>query len=61
MQLIVQIPIINGCYHFDLPAAFFPDYSKHEVELADFSYDFTYEIHIQAKNKISLLSLPQFA
>ena len=46
MQLIVQIPILNGSYHFDLPVAFYPDYSKHEVGKNDYNYDFSYEMHI---------------
>ena len=61
MQLIVQIPILNGSYHFDLPVAFFPDYSKHEVGKNDYNYEFSYEMRIQAKSKITRLSLPQFA
>ena len=57
----MQLPVLNGSYQLDLPISFFPDYSKHGLQKTDFNYEFSYEAHIQAKNKITSISLPQFA
>lgn len=39
-QLIVQLAVVNGSYHFELPVAFYPDYSKHGAKKNEFDYEF---------------------
>ena len=41
--------------------AFYPDYSKHGLTKAANNYEFSYETRIQAKSKITSLSLPQYS
>ena len=55
----MQLSVLNGSYHFDLPVAFYPDYAKHGVKKTDYYYEFSYEVRIQAKSKIVRLSLPE--
>jgi len=42
IQLIMQLSVQNGSYQFDLPMAFYPDYSKHGARKGDYKYDFSY-------------------
>jgi len=42
LQLVTHLKVLQGSYMFDLPVAFFPDYSKHGAKKGSFVYDFSY-------------------
>ena len=58
LQVITQLKVLNGSYQFELPMAFYPDYSKHGARKGDYPIDFNYQVHLQTKSPISSLSLP---
>ena len=58
MQLIVQLESYQGSYHFELPSAFFPDYSRHGADVDAYAYGFSYDFTVSANSKIQNLSIP---
>ena len=61
LQIVNSLEIVGSHYMFSLPMAFYPDYSKFGVDVANFAYEFTYAIKIIAKGTITSLSLPTSA
>ena len=62
LNLVQQLDIIGGYYAFILPVAFYPDYRRYGVGAADaFPYQFSYQVDIIAKGRISNLSIPDMA
>ena len=55
-----QVEVAASCYCFNLPLAFYPDYSKHGLKKNDSlnQYDFKYEAVINSKVPISHVSVP---
>ena len=58
LQIVQQLKVQLGSYMFELPMAFFPDYSRYGVKKDDFIYDFSYEVRIQSSSRIKQLSIP---
>ena len=52
VQLIVQLQIVQGSYHFELPTSFYPDYSRHGVDAGQFKYSFSYRVVLACQTKI---------
>jgi len=44
IQLIMQLQIVQGSYHFELPTSFYPDYSRHGLNAGMFNYTFSYRV-----------------
>ena len=63
LKLIMQVEILQGSYHFELPTGLYPDYSRHVAKEAGqpLTYEFSYQVSIACQSKISNLSVPQGA
>lgn len=61
VRLIMQLEVVNGSYHFAVPMAYFPDYSRHGLTADAFPYEFSYSVSLISNSKIQNLSIPESA
>ena len=61
VRLIMQLEVVNGSYHFSVPLAYFPDYSRHGLTAEAFPYEFNYKVSLKSGSKIQNLSIPEYA
>ena len=59
VTLIMQLEIVLGSYHFELPLALYPDYSRCEVEAGAFQYDFNYKLVFLSETKMQNFIIPE--
>ena len=57
----MQLQIVQGSYHFELPTSFYPDYSRHGVDAGQFKYSFSYRVVLACQTNIYILSIPNGA
>ena len=61
VRLVTQLDVVNGSYHFAVPMAYFPDYSRHGLTADAFPYEFSYSVNLISNSKIQNLSIPESA
>ena len=59
--IVGKLEVVGGSYSYQIPTAFYPDYSRCGIDEDAFEYEFEYKVEFNANNPISSLHIPEGA